>query len=160
MQIEAFSEMKDQKLIIVYDYDSGSQELRDYHDELTSKATGLENIIFIKAPERMELIKLYKESKGFITTSIGESFGTTASESMAAGTPVIAPRDGGYKYAVIDNETGILIDDINKEKLIEAIKLMDAQIMTDKYHYFNRCLDRAKKYSYTEFMRKINENLV
>jgi phosphatidylinositol alpha-1,6-mannosyltransferase len=50
-----------------------------------------------------------------------EGFGIVYLEAGLAGKPVIAGNGGGVADAVVDNETGILVDPENKEALVSAI---------------------------------------
>ena len=81
-----------------------------------------------------ELIQLYSECKGLITTSKEEDYGMTPIEAMASGKPAIAPNEGGYKETVT-NKTGILIDDINPDKIIQAINEINNKLKKDSNHY-------------------------
>lgn len=51
----------------------------------------------------------------------GEGFGIVFLEASACGKPVIGANSGGTLDAVVDQETGILVDPTNKKSLIEAI---------------------------------------
>lgn len=55
-----------------------------------------------------ERVKLLQHAKALIVASEDEDFGITSIEAQAAGTPVIAPKSGGYIETVIDNKTGLL----------------------------------------------------
>ena len=102
-----------------------------------------------------ELIDLYANCKGFITTSKEEDFGMTPVEAMASGKPVIAPNEGGYKETIINGVTGKLIDNINVEKLVEAIQ----EIGENPKQYKNTCLRQAKKFDTKVFIKKIKEQI-
>ncbi len=67
----------------------------------------------------------YAKAKAFVALARDEDFGMTVVEAQAAGTPVIAFNGGGFKESVIDNETGILIDEISEKSLTEAIKKIE-----------------------------------
>jgi glycosyltransferase involved in cell wall biosynthesis len=56
-----------------------------------------------------------------VCVPIEESFGLTAAEALAAGTPVVATSVGGLPETVIDGETGILIRPQRPDELAEAI---------------------------------------
>ncbi len=55
-----------------------------------------------------ERVKLLSNAKALIVAAEDEDFGITSIEAQAAGTPVIAPRSGGFLETVVDGETGLL----------------------------------------------------
>lgn len=55
-----------------------------------------------------ERVKLLQNAKALIVASEDEDFGITSIEAQAAGTPVIAPKAGGFLESVVDGKTGIL----------------------------------------------------
>ncbi len=159
MQIEAFAGLENENLIIVYDYDNGSSELIKYKDNILNLAQKYKNIKLIQAPEKEDLINLYKKAKAFITTSTGESAGMTSLEAMSSGLPVIAPKDGGYRQTISD-DVGILIEEMNNKNIIEAIKTISSNIKKDKNKYYNNCISKAASYDLSEFIRKIKKNML
>lgn len=149
LQLDAFSKMSDEKLIIAGD---PSSEFRRYFCRLREDAPG--NVTFVGPVfNRKELADLYAASKGFITTSRIEGFGMTAIEAMASGKPVIAPDEDGYKETVLDGVTGKLIDGINPEKLIAAVK----EIGQDPGKYRDNCLKRAKEFDAEVFIQRMKQ---
>ncbi|MGI9368504.1 MAG: glycosyltransferase family 4 protein [Ruegeria sp.] len=56
-----------------------------------------------------------------LVTALSEPFGRTLIEAMYLGTPVIATRHGGNTEAIIDNETGFLIDHESPEAFAEPV---------------------------------------
>ena len=69
-----------------------------------------------------EVQKVYHLGQINLVPSIWvEPFGITAVEAMACGLPVIASNMGGPAISTVDNETGILVEPGNAEKLAEAI---------------------------------------
>jgi len=146
LQIDTFSRLDD-KLIIA---GGASREYEKYFNNLKKKAPV--NVSFIGPVfDKSKLIILYANCKGFITTSHNEDFGMTPVEAMASGKPVIAPNNGGYKETVVDGVTGRLIDDIDVEKLIGAVK----EIGKNPEKYKDACLKQAKKFDISEFIRKV-----
>ena len=152
MQIKAFEKMPKEKLIIVGSYEQSRSFLKyaDYIKKIKPKNVEIRSWISNK-----ELIKLYANCKGLIATAMDEDFGMTPIEAMASGKPVIAPNEGGYKETVINGKTGILIDNINEEKLIKAIK----EIGKNPQEYKDACLKRAKEFDTKVFIKKIKEEI-
>jgi len=72
---------------------------------------------------------------------------------MASGKPVIAPNEGGYKESVVEGVTGRLIDNLNEDRLIKAVK----EVGENPEGYKHASLKQARKFSTREFMRKIKE---
>ena len=58
-----------------------------------------------------------------VLTSIGEGFSNSILEYMAAGKPVVATRVGGAAEAVVEGESGYLVDSDNDEQM--AVRLIE-----------------------------------
>ncbi len=145
--IKTFRKIRTEQLMIVGD---SSKEFKDYFENLKRNST--KNIIFAGPVfDRKKIADLYANCKGFITTTRDEDFGMAPVEAMASGKPVIAPNEGGYKETVIDGVTGKLIDDIDEEKLIQAIR----EIGKGPEKYKDACIRQAKKYDTKVFIKRI-----
>jgi glycosyltransferase involved in cell wall biosynthesis len=153
MQIEAFSKMPNEKLIIAGSYEE-APHFKEYLKQMELKKT--QNITFMHSVDEKKLIELYSSCKGFITTPIDEDFGLTAVEAMASGKPVIAPNSGGYTETVINGKTGILIDDINSDKIISTVKKISKELKKSPLKYRDACIKQSKKFDTKEFMKKMN----
>lgn len=152
VQVEAFSKLPNEKLIIVGSYEQSRHFLQYAKYIMSIKPDNVEILHWV---DFETLIRLYANCKGFITTSHDEDFGMTPVEAMASGKPVIAPNEGGYKETVIDGVTGRLIDDINADKLVDAIK----EIGANPQRYKDACLERAKQFDTKVFIQKIKQQL-
>ncbi len=108
------------------------------------------NIEFLGRVSDEELWRLYGGAKAFIALAKDEDFGMTVVEAQAAGTPVIAFNGGGFKESVINNETGILIDEISEKSLKEAIDKIERTRWNKEILFKN-----AKKFSKERFVREI-----
>ncbi|MFA5023077.1 MAG: glycosyltransferase [Candidatus Paceibacterota bacterium] len=150
IQLEAFAGLPQEKLIIVGSYEE-SVHFQDYANRI--KKLKPANVEIKSWVTHDELVKLYNNCRGFITTAKDEDFGMTVVEAMAAGKPVIAPNEGGYKESVVNGVTGILIDEINSAKVIEAIKKISPQAQS----YEKACLAQAQKFDTKVFINKIKE---
>ena len=151
MQILAFKKMPGETLVVIGGYD-------DCHAEYAQKLKGMnqDNVFFTNFVDDKDLLVFYSECKGFIATSKDEDFGMNVVEAMASGKPVIAPNEGGYKETIINSKTGILIDDINEDKIIEAINI----IGQNPKQYKNACIEQAKKFDTKIFIEKIRKAIL
>ncbi len=150
MQMEAFSQLPEEKLVIVGSYEQSEhfQAYAHFCQRIQPKNVEIRSWVSTE-----ELRTLYANCKGFISTSIDEDFGMNAVEAMAAGKPVIAPAEGGYQETVIDGKTGTLIINITSEKLARAIRAMGPYVR----NYKQACLARAKKFDTAVFIGKIRQ---
>lgn len=78
----------------------------------------------------MQISELMQKARAFVQHSIraddGDSEGTPVSvlEASASGLPVISTRHGGIKDVIIENETGILVDEKDIEGMAQAMLLL------------------------------------
>jgi glycosyltransferase involved in cell wall biosynthesis len=94
--------------------------------------------------------EIYALAKAFIIAAKDEDFGITPVEAMAAGTPVVAYRGGGYLETVVENKTGVFFDECKEGSLIAAVERF-------KSLKFRRedLLRQAKKFSKERFIKEI-----
>jgi len=152
LQLKAFAKLPNEKLIIVGSYEQ-SKHFQEYAENCKKIKTN--NVEIISWVSEQEKIELYSNCKGFITTSKDEDFGMNVVEAMASGKPVIAPAEGGYLETVKHEATGLLIENINENKLIEAIKILS----NNSESYKNACLNQAQKFDTKIFIEKIKKLL-
>ena len=156
LQLKAFKELPKENLIIVGSYEK-AKHFKQYAEKI--KKLKPKNVKIMSWISNQKLIKLYAECKGFITTSKDEDYGMNVVEAMASGKPVIAPNEGGYKETIINNKTGILIDNITPKKIIKAVDLMDKQLKQNPYKYKRVCQEQAKKFDTKIFIEKIKKEI-
>lgn len=114
------------------------------------RSLGGKSIEFLGMISDEEKFKLLSECKAFIVAAADEDFGITPVEAMAAGSPVIAYKGGGYLESVIEGKTGVFFDELNKEGLTKVLKSFDK----NKYKRED-CLKQADKFSKEKFKEKI-----
>lgn len=109
--------------------------------QLKSIPNGIKGIL--RTNNQQELVDLYSSSHVFINPTYADTFPTTNLEALACGTPVITYNTGGSPES-IDNQTGIIIEQGNINKLAEAIKslkrkpLLAVDCVNKAQSYFNK----------------------
>ncbi|MHB8100986.1 MAG: glycosyltransferase [Methanosarcina sp.] len=146
LQIEAFREMPDEKLIIVGGYAKGDHAEK-YAKNISNKLPY--NVSILGEVSEQELIDLYARCKGFICTALDEDFGLTPVEAMASGKPVVAVNEGGFRETVTE-KTGLLIN-ADLHSTIEAVK----SISREPERYKDACLKQAKRFDLSIFSEKM-----
>lgn len=99
----------------------GSGELRSPLEELTRQLGLTRNISFLGAIEHRQVPETLKNVDIFVMPSMREEFGVAAVEAQAMEIPVVSTRVGGIPEAVLDEETGILVESADSEQLAQAI---------------------------------------
>jgi glycosyltransferase involved in cell wall biosynthesis len=83
--------------------------------------------------DRNDLARLFAAADVFVSASLMETYGLTLVESMACGTPVVAPYVGGIPEASPDAQGAILYAPQDAAELIGAImKLRDSQQLRER----------------------------
>jgi D-inositol-3-phosphate glycosyltransferase len=86
-------------------------------------ALGVDDVVrFVPPLEQADLANWYRAASLVVVPSYNESFGLVAIEAQACGTPVVAARVGGLVTAVVDGETGILVDGHDPTDYARAIE--------------------------------------
>ena len=114
----------------------------------------LKNIEFLGQVADDQLAGLYANAKATIMASEDEDFGIVPVESQALGTPVIAPRAGGFLETMIDGKTGMLYGGpgmVSAESLIEAIQRFNSS----NNFKAEDCIKNAEKFSKEQFKKEI-----
>lgn len=151
IQMKAFAKMPEEKLIVVGSYEKSSHFLNYATHIMEIKPKNVEIKSWV---DEKDIISLYANCKGLITTSKEEDYGMTPVEAMASGKPAIAPNEGGYKETIINEKTGILIDNVDEIKLIQAVKSLGEKIDENPLQFKKACQEQAKKFDTKVFIKK------
>ncbi|MEM3444833.1 MAG: glycosyltransferase [Thermoplasmata archaeon] len=146
LQCEIFRRLKDEKLIVVGRVE---RQAREYFASLNPP----ENVKFLGECSEEELINLYANCKGLITTAIDEDFGITPLEAMASGKVVLAVNEGGYRETVIDGITGWLLPP-DPDAFVQKIKEVEEKRLLEMRE---QCIAQAKKYDVQVFIEEMKE---
>lgn len=119
-------------------------------ESLKKLSNGNSRIEFLGEVTDAERVRLYSGAKALIVASEDEDFGITAIESQAAGTPVIAIRQGGYLESVVEGKTGEFFDEPTSESLASVLQQFDPS----KYKSED-LLKQAEKFSKERFKKQI-----
>lgn len=111
-----------------------------------------------------ELRDFYSEHDVFIlctreekSTNHVEGFGLVFTEAQACGTPCIGTRAGGIPDAIEVGNGGWLIEQDNKEQLMEIlVKLLDNQIL--HYDESRKAIERAKSINWCYYYKELKAN--
>jgi D-inositol-3-phosphate glycosyltransferase len=84
-----------------------------YAEELAALARDIgvaDDVRFVGPQSRVGLATLFRESTLVLVPSHSETYGLVALEAAASGVPTVVAASGGLREAVVDGETGIVID--------------------------------------------------
>lgn len=121
--------------------------------ELKEKAG--KNVEFLGQVDDSKLADLYARAKALVVASEDEDFGITSIEAQAAGTPVIAPKSGGFLETVLQSRTGILYGGysiVNVQNLVDALQKFDRSKFDAE-----DCRKNAQKFGKARFKKEILE---
>jgi len=95
----------------------------DYLSEVKSRipAELRDRIVFHGNLSHDELAGHYRRATVFVSPSLSDAFPLTVVEAMAAGLPVVASAVGGIPEAVVDEETGLLVEPDDVEALAAGL---------------------------------------
>lgn len=141
--LDAFKNLKE-RLIVV----GGGTKEKEMKDRASSNVTFLGRVPDEKLPE------LYAKARAFIFPQ-NEDFGITAVEAMAAGTPVIAYKEGGALETVVSGKTGEFFFPQTEEALAEKVINFNS-----KKYLKGNLIEQAEKFNKAIFKKKVLEYIV
>ncbi len=118
--------------------------------QLVKDLKGEKFVEFLGLVPDSDLPALYRGASALIQCAEDEDFGIIPVECMAAGTPVIALRAGGYTETIIEGKTGEFFDQPTVQSLSEVLQNFDYT----KYK-IEDCYNQAKKFSKERFKEEL-----
>ena len=112
-----------------------------------------DNIIGIeKTANAKEIAQIYTAADVFVNPTLEDNFPMTHIEALACGTPIVTFDTGGAVETVNEN-TGIVVPQRDKEKLLAAVK----EVCNSDKDYKTLCLEESKKYDKEDLYKKYIE---
>lgn len=139
-------------------------------ESLNLKSFGLRmgvdnNVILLNNISNEELPAYYKSADLFVMPAVNligdvEGFGIVYLEAADFGLPAVAAKSGGVMEAIIDGQTGLLVEPDNQADLISKI----SRLLTDQSLYqklSNEAKARVKKdYTWAKQAEKLNKKIM
>lgn len=146
LQLEIFRRLPRERLLVVGGYTRGDRTER-YLRPLRPPP----NVTFLGEVPEDELVELFAQCRGFLTTSVDEDFGIAPVEAMAAGKCVLATDEGGHRETVLHGRTGFLLPP-DPEAFARTIASLDEPTLRSMK---DSCIARAREFDETVFLRKM-----
>ena len=111
------------------------------------------NITFLEDLTEEQLLNEYQNCRAFVFMA-EEDFGMVMAEAQAMGKPVIAYEKGGASEIIINDKTGILFKEQNKDSLKDAVLKMEKE-----YKKFDsvEAREHAQKFNEENFKKELKE---
>ena len=98
----------------------GDGYFRQSLENLTTELAVQDQIEFLGALDRVQVVKQMNSCDGFVLASEHETFGAVYTEALAVGKPILGTENGGAED-IIKDYNGIIVDNKNVEKLAEGL---------------------------------------
>lgn len=117
-----------------------------------------DRIFFTGEASCEDLPRFYKTADVFCSpASYGESFGIVLIEAMAAGLPIVAGNNEGYRKVIRNGENGLLVDPTNPLQIATGIaKILQSQTLAERIAQQGK-ID-VEKYSWTSVIDKVEQS--
>ncbi len=103
-----------------------------------------------------ELVDWYRRAWVVASSSQREGWGMTLTEAAACGTPAVATNIAGHADAVVDGESGVLVDDV--DQLSDALgRVLGDEVLRSRLS--KGALERARWFTWDATARRALEAL-
>ena len=103
-----------------------------------------------------ELVDWYRRAWVVAGSSQREGWGMTLTEAAACGTPAVATNIAGHKDAVVDGESGVLVDDVDQLSVALG-RVLDDEVLRTRLS--KGALERARWFTWDATARRALEAL-
>ena len=107
------------------------------------------NVTFLSSVNDFDMAGHFQTALGFIMPNL-DDFGIVAVEAMAAGTPVIAYKQGGALDYVVDGKTGVFFE----KQTVKSLKAGLETALSKNFNYDN-VAEHAQNYSVAKFRERM-----
>ena len=98
----------------------GDGYFRQSLENLTTELAVQDQIVFLGALDRLQVVKQMNSCDGFVLASEHETFGAVYTEALAVGKPILGTKNGGAED-IIKDYNGIIVENKNVDKLAEGL---------------------------------------
>lgn len=117
-----------------------------------------DSIFFIGEVSCEDLPRYYKTADVFCSpATYGESFGIVLIEAMAAGLPIVAGDNEGYRRVIKDGQNGLLVDPTDPQQIARAIaRILQSHKLAERIS--RQGATDVKKYSWSSVIDQIEDS--
>jgi phosphatidyl-myo-inositol alpha-mannosyltransferase len=134
----------------------GNGPMTNYYHSRVPK-TAREHVRFVGDVSFEDVPRYYKTAHIFCSpATYGESFGIVLIEAMAAGVPIVAGNNEGYRNVINNNVNGILVDPQDPEAIAKTLaRLIDSE--DERIKISRRSRIDCKRYCWPGIIREIED---
>ncbi len=136
---------------------------RERVESLVKRLNLQDSVVLTGRVSDEDLARYYNLARVFIMPSKGEGFGIVFLEALACGTPVIAGNKDGSRDAVLNGETGFLIDPDNRREIEETLlRVLEGEApgrLLDKHYLRTRIMSEFGLDSFSNRIKILLSNL-
>ena len=146
LAVEVFRRLPRERLLVV----GGAPRGTDRHAFIRGLRPP-SNVEFRDTVPQGELVDLYAQCRGVLSTSVDEDFGMTAVEANASGKVIVAAEGGGYRETQIEGVTGFLLP-ARADAFTDRIASLTTEDLEGRAE---RCRAQARKFDARVFVEKM-----
>ena len=133
-----------------------NEEKQDYYEDVKQRAENIEGVEVKSDVPGDKWQDLYRNAYSILFCAINEDWGIIPIEAGSYEKPIISVNEGGPTESVLQDETGLLVDDA--EEIAEAMQKLanDEELVKEMG---KKGKNRSKEYTWDKFTRKFDEKI-